>query len=123
MTSLQDSYGWRAGIRENPVMRSLEVTVGEVYPEVVTYVTSIGSGGVEKWQAERGTYDGQSLNMPMDMARALHDALAEYFGDTSSARQLRADFVHERDRVDKLIDTITKIATDTAPVEVISERG
>jgi hypothetical protein len=104
-------YGWRAGVRDNPVMMSLEVTVGEAYPDFVSYVTQIDETGVQREQVERGVYAARSLNMPRDMARALYDALADHFNGTSGTRQLRADFNHERGRVDRLIDTVSKIAT------------
>jgi hypothetical protein len=104
-------YGWRAGVRDNPVMRSLDVTIGEVHPEHVMYVTHIGTDGIDREQIARNAYSEMALNMPLDMARALHDALAEYFGTTSSVLGLRSDYVHERGRVDRLIDTVSKIAT------------
>jgi hypothetical protein len=44
-----------------------------------------------------------TLMIPNEIARALLDALAEYYGGTGDYRQLRRDFEHERSRVDSLI--------------------
>lgn len=54
------------------------------------------------------------LPLREDVARAVYEALAEYYGhDVVNARQLRRDYEAERKRVDKLIDAT--INTRTAP--------
>lgn len=50
-----------------------------------------------------------SLTLPDDLGRALLDALAEHYGSTSGGRQQRADFEHERRRVDKLTDGLLRL--------------
>lgn len=93
-------------------MFALEITIGELGPDHINYVTSISNAGLETERVERlYSAEQRTLNMPEGMARALHDALAAHFGTTSSVLGLRSDFVHERGRVDKLIDTVSKIAT------------
>lgn len=110
----ESQYGWRAGVRENPVMMTLEVTIGEVGPEYCSYVTQITQSGIEREGFQRGTYDARSLNIPMDAARALYDALAQHFAGEAGSRQTRADLVDERKRVDKLIDVLSTVATREA---------
>lgn len=44
-----------------------------------------------------------SLRLEEDVARALLDALAQYFGGTSESLTLRRDYLDERSRVDRLI--------------------
>lgn len=64
-------------------------------------------------QAEPATVEPQEawLGLREDVARAMYEALAEYFGhNIVNARQLRIDYEHERKRVDRFIDaTITTI--------------
>lgn len=47
-----------------------------------------------------------SLTVDDELGRALLDALAEHYGHTSGGRQQRADYEHERRRVDKLTDRL-----------------
>jgi hypothetical protein len=47
-----------------------------------------------------------SLRLDDALGRALLDALAEHYGHTFGGRQQRADFEHERRRVDKLTDRL-----------------
>lgn len=52
-----------------------------------------------------------SLVLHDDLGRALLDALAEHYGGASPGRQQRADFEHERRRVDRLTDALITITT------------
>jgi hypothetical protein len=52
-----------------------------------------------------------SLVLSDDLGRALLDALAAHYGGTTGGRQQRADFEHERARVDRLIGHLTREAT------------
>ena len=53
----------------------------------------------------------QWLRLSDDEARAVYQALGEYFGtQVSDNRLLRADYDHERRRVDNLTDTVIAIA-------------
>lgn len=47
--------------------------------------------------------------IPLDAARALYEALGELFGYTTiSSDLIRRDLLHERKRVDKMIDHLLK---------------
>lgn len=51
-------------------------------------------------------YTPPSLVLGDEMARALLDALAAYFGGTSEVQTLRRDYDAERKRVDRLIEAL-----------------
>lgn len=55
-----------------------------------------------------------SLALDDDLGRALLDALAEHYGNTTGGRQQRADYEHERGRVDRLIGHLIAGRTDHA---------
>lgn len=57
---------------------------------------------------------GPSLQLDDDLGRALLDALAEHYGNTSGGRQQRADYEHERARVDLLIGALIDRAGGSA---------
>lgn len=51
------------------------------------------------------------LTMPEDMARAMYEALADYFGHSGNdTRALRRDYDSERKRVDDLIAAVIRRA-------------
>lgn len=54
---------------------------------------------------------GASLVLDDGLGRALLDALAEHYGNTSGGRQQRGDYEHERGRVDKLINHLMDITS------------
>ncbi|MFY1595460.1 hypothetical protein [Micromonospora sp. WMMD737] len=49
---------------------------------------------------------GPSMALTDDLAMALLDALADHYGNTTGGRQQRADYEHERGRVDRLIGVV-----------------
>lgn len=108
-----DNRGWRANVYgEDMVSDGIRVVIGVRGSEVNRYVTAIRNGSPEMATVEHGAYPPEptTLILPTDMARALLDALAVHFGGTGTARELRADYNHERGRVDKLITTLSTIA-------------
>lgn len=73
---------------------------------------------------EPGTsWPAPSMQFTDDLARALLDALADHFGNTSGGRQQRADFEHERGRVDRLIGVMegVVIASCAPPAHLYAE--
>jgi len=51
-----------------------------------------------------------TMVLPDDAARPLLDALLRWYQGAEDTRAARADLLHERARVDKLLDTISRIA-------------
>ena len=45
-----------------------------------------------------------ALRLPSELARTLLDGLVHHFGGTNEVLSLRADYLHERQRVDKFIE-------------------
>jgi hypothetical protein len=64
------------------------------------------------------------LRLDEDEARALYESLTKYFGhDAVSTAALRADYLAERKRVDKMVDGLLSVATRPAqdPVVVVAD--
>ena len=56
-------------------------------------------------RVENGEVGPPPLTIPLDAARALYEALGEMLGySTVNAQATRQDLLHERKRVDKMID-------------------
>ncbi|PZG12952.1 hypothetical protein C1I95_24735 [Micromonospora craterilacus] len=72
--------------------------------------------------AEGRAWPEPSLRMDEDVARALYDALAEHFGHAAGGRQQRADFEHERGRVDRLIGMVGGALTAAQAGQLHGER-
>jgi len=104
--------GWRAGVYgEDMVAEGIRLVVGQRHGNVRQYVTSITDGFPQMQVVEPGRADVPTLSIPLDMARALLDALSAHFGGSGAGRELRGDYLHERGRVDNLIQTLSTIAT------------
>lgn len=58
--------------------------------------------------------DNPTMRLTDDFARALLDALTRHYQGASDMHTVRADMLHERDRVDRLIGTLSAIAIDAA---------
>jgi hypothetical protein len=74
-----------------------------------------GNGTIREFPRDAGTYVAENavspyLMLPDSLARKLLDALAAHYGGVSEARQMRKDLDAERGRVDKLLDTVSRIA-------------
>jgi hypothetical protein len=55
---------------------------------------------------------GVTFAVNNDFARALLEALLRYYNGSEDARTTRADLLHERERVDKLISMYGLLATN-----------
>jgi hypothetical protein len=103
---------WRVAILPDATIDGVAIQIahriGDGYTEVVTFTqsTEIQPAGVYMPQP--------SLKLEDGLGRALLDALAEHYGNASGGRQQRADFEHERNRVDRLTDAVITLATREA---------
>jgi hypothetical protein len=60
-------------------------------------------------RSEGERIEPKPLSLPVDAARAVYDALAQYFGNNvDNPTALRQDYLAERARVDKLIGAIVE---------------
>ncbi len=57
-----------------------------------------------------GAIQNPTIRLQHEFARALLDALLRYYQGASDTHTIRADYLHERERVDGLISTISQIA-------------
>lgn len=100
---------WRVRIVPDAAIDGVAIQIahhiGDGYTEIVTFTQSAEV-------QPSGAYMSQpSLKLDDGLGRALLDALAEHYGNSSGGRQQRADFEHERKRVDKLTDAVITLAT------------
>lgn len=113
--STDDLYGWRARIEDDYLNGSVRLLLAQRAGDALIYVTQIGADGYGGMETERVEVnmtptDPGRMRIPEDAARALYDALAAHFAGEAGGRQTRADLLHERGRVDKLIASLSAIA-------------
>lgn len=113
--STDDLYGWRARIEDDYLNGNVRLLLAQRAGDALIYVTQLGTDGFGAMETERvengaAPTNADRLRLPEDAARALYDALAQHFAAEAGTRQTRADLMHERGRVDRLIDTVSTIA-------------
>lgn len=110
--------GWYAHVQRDSALFGVTVMLAQRIHDAYRYVTGIGTGdfgGVATTITtivDAGTMPPPAahLRIEEDAARALYDALAQHFAGEAGSRQTRADLLHERGRVDQLIETVSSIA-------------
>lgn len=99
---------WRIAITPDAVMDGVSIQIAMRAGDVVHQLVF---GPADHELVAPGTsLPRPSLAIPDDLGRALLDALAAHYGGTTGGLQQRADFEHERRRVDRLIEHLTKAA-------------
>ncbi|GAB7044882.1 hypothetical protein [Catenuloplanes indicus] len=97
---------WRALVESDFARGGIAVHLGQ--RGVDGYTTVVEPMQIDltvRTAAEGATHRSEpALRIPDDLGRALLAALAEHYGGTSPALTDRADLIHERGRVDKLIN-------------------
>lgn len=114
--STDDLSGWRARVEDDYLNGSVRLLLARRSGDALIYVTALGTDGFGAMETERVEVNMMPTNagrlrLPEDAARALYDALAQHFAGEAGTRQTRADLLHERGRVDKLIDVVSTVAT------------
>jgi hypothetical protein len=103
---MSEHHGIRVNVVENFPALGLDVYIGR------------GSEGQRQlwrpqgWDAliDASVQVDPSLTLPTEAAKGLLDAMLEHYRGGTDARLLRGDYEAERKRVDKLLDTVSKIA-------------
>jgi hypothetical protein len=101
---------WRIRIQPDAAMDGIAIQVARRVGD---------SGHIEqvRWSRDSQVISGgealavmpaPSIIFDDDLGRALLDALSSYYGGTTGGLQQRADFEHERARVDRLIAHLTR---------------
>lgn len=76
-------------------------------------VLHVDGDGVQHWDnAPPAAAIEPTWTMDDEIARALLDALTRHYQGASDMHTVRADLLHERQRVDKLTDAVIRIATE-----------
>lgn len=96
------TQGWEAYAQADPIRRAMVITAGRETAMGVQYLRGIDETGPQLGDSTEG--EPPRLVLPEGLARALFAALLEQFGGPGADRELRADYVAERARVDKLIE-------------------
>lgn len=105
--------GWAARVEYDLLSLGVKVVIGQRTQDGVLYLTGItgantgfAADNTEFVEQGHNAPDTVSLRVNEDAARALYDALAQHFAGETGGRQTRADLMHERGRVDKMIDAL-----------------
>lgn len=110
--------GWTGGILyADPVREQIVMRIGRPYGDAVQYLRRLDGN---PW----GTADEQHVTVPTaedpgddvdirlsePIARLLFDLLLDHYGGPGADRMLRDDYLHERTRVDKLMEALVNPA-------------
>lgn len=96
-------FGWRAHVQPDFILDGVAINLGLRVP---TGLHVLQPHPMEMRLVADGASSEPALRLQADAAHALLDALAAYFGGTGDMRTMRADYLHERGRVDRLIDSL-----------------
>lgn len=82
--------------------------VRNVDPETIRVARINRDLGYLEWEevGRNGPIDGATIVLDDDLARALLDALMRHYQGASDMQTVRADLLHERGRVDRLITAL-----------------
>lgn len=98
----------------------VRVTIGRRLPDLgYQIVNSLSQAGVEYTNVPEDQVNTTVLRIPDEITVPLLDALARHYAGTTDMRTLRQDYLHERDRVDKLI---THLMTARSPGADVTPR-
>lgn len=99
---------WRVRITPDAMVDGIALQIAHRSGDV-TQQLIFDSGTLESVESRSVMPSRSSLRFDDALGRALLDALAEHYGNTSGGRQQGADFEHERRRVDKLTDRMLEL--------------
>jgi hypothetical protein len=90
----------------------IAITMALRYSQEEVYVLRVQEGGwTTREEVDPMTNVPPTLKLTDDFGRALLEALLRYYNGSEDARTTRADLLHERERVDKLISMYGMLAT------------
>jgi hypothetical protein len=102
-----ENDGWMASATEDWVRMGVVLTIGRRIGERVQFVTRLGPQGereIVMHDAALVSSPDESIMIPRGMALSILDALLRLYGGGVDTRTARADFEHERARVDTMIN-------------------
>jgi hypothetical protein len=115
MTDFENRSPIRVAVQRD-FMRGIAITFALRIPGDGYNVMHFGEGDLLtiRWEhADEGIrIDQPTFSIEEEFARELYEQLGHYFQGQPTVTTQRADYLHERGRVDKLIEVISKIALD-----------
>lgn len=97
---------WRIVIEPSALVDGIAVQIARRVGDHVERLTFTANHEVLPYAEGAVLMPSPSLTVDDRLGRALLDALAGYYGGTTGGLQQRADFEHERSRVDRLIGAL-----------------
>lgn len=104
----QNTYGWRALVQPDWPHDGIAVMLARRDQLGMNVVAPMALDLALVEDAVMPVDTGPTLRLPGELGRVLLDALATHYGGASDLRTLRADYLAERARVDRLIERLTK---------------
>jgi len=103
----------RIQISDNMIVDGIAVRIALRQSPESILIGKVSASGSIQFQPVGDPYADPPLTFSLqnDFARALLEALLRYYNGSEDARTTRADLLHERDRVDKLISMYGMLAT------------
>jgi len=90
---------------------SLHIFMGLRFPDGDTRIMRIGDDGHNRLETVSPLEaTGPTMIIPRDFAIVLMNALLKHFEGASDMHTLRSDFLHERGRVDKMMEHVLFVA-------------
>lgn len=99
---------YRAYVRDNLTYNGVDIVIAQRGGGYV--VVQRPDGNLER--IEEGTLiEEPTLRLNDEAARALLDELQRHYQGATDLQTVRGDLLHERERVDKMLETISQLAT------------
>ena len=110
----------RVAITDSFDVDGIAVTLGlRIEPEGPTRVGRINEyGSVMYEDVDPAANVTPTIRLSHDMARGILEALLRYYGGAPDSHTVRADLLHERGRVDKVLDALIELASRPQTVQV-----
>lgn len=97
---------WRVYVRPDIVMDGVAISAAE-FANGTRIGRALAPMELTQVDLDESIVSPIALRIPDDLGRALYEALSTHYGGAPASQTQRADFVHERGRVDKLLAWIT----------------
>jgi hypothetical protein len=80
------------------------------------------NGDTREWKeiVDPGIIEKPTFSFNGEEARALHEALAGFYQGSPDLHMVRADLIHERGRVDRMMETMMRLAETPQTVRLIT---
>ncbi len=100
-------------VSDDFMVDGVAIYISEKFGSIDRRILRIGENGSQTWGEidPNGAACGPTIMLNGEAARALLDALLRHYQGASDMHTVRSDMLHERGRVDKLLGTISEIAS------------